>query len=368
MRAIWMPAATAALAAGAALAGPPDVCPRPLPRPATLGSATLGPATLGLSAPNRSSPAATALAPSTSVAAPPRVVVPAEVLLEAALAAGSAAGAAARPPGAATGPESVALPAPTAAAPAPAGTRPMPRPGGGPWVGPGVPGGVSPGGVAMSGLARGGAPPGGAPAASGAGGQAGRDDAGGAAAGAPVAAADMVAGRGWVCGKRAIRGQVLDPIGSATRGCGIDDPVQVTEVAGVPLSTAITVDCPTAKALDAWVERGLKPAVGRKGGGLDEVTILASYACRSRNNIPGGKLSEHASGHAVDIGGFVLKDGTEVTVLDDWGGRKYGKSLRKAHAAACGPFGTVLGPKADRYHRNHFHLDTASYRSGPFCQ
>jgi hypothetical protein len=27
-----------------------------------------------------------------------------------------------------------------------------------------------------------------------------------------------------------------------------------------------------------------------------------------------------------------------------------------------------LGPDADRYHQDHFHLDTASHRSGPYCR
>jgi len=38
------------------------------------------------------------------------------------------------------------------------------------------------------------------------------------------------------------------------------------------------------------------------------------------------------------------------------------------HRAACGPFGTVLGPNADRFHQDHFHFDTARHRSGPYCR
>ena len=43
-------------------------------------------------------------------------------------------------------------------------------------------------------------------------------------------------------------------------------------------------------------------------------------------------------------------------------------AMRKMHRTACGPFGTVLGPDSDRFHRDHFHFDTAKYRSGPFCR
>jgi hypothetical protein len=70
----------------------------------------------------------------------------------------------------------------------------------------------------------------------------------------------------------------------------------------------------------------------------------------------------------VDIGGFVLSDGTRVTVLNNWGEGRYGQALRAMHRAACGTFGTVLGPEANAYHRNHFHFDTARYRSGSYCE
>ena len=42
--------------------------------------------------------------------------------------------------------------------------------------------------------------------------------------------------------------------------------------------------------------------------------------------------------------------------------------LREVWRAACGPFTTVLGPEANRAHRNHFHVDLAQRKSGAFCQ
>ena len=42
--------------------------------------------------------------------------------------------------------------------------------------------------------------------------------------------------------------------------------------------------------------------------------------------------------------------------------------LREAWQGACGPFTTVLGPEANRAHRNHFHIDLAQRKSGAFCQ
>lgn len=174
--------------------------------------------------------------------------------------------------------------------------------------------------------------------------------------------------KGSICGVNAIKGTKQQSFGKPNRGCGVEDPVKVTEVSGVRLSTPATIDCDTAKALNSWVENGVKPAFGRKGGGVAELHVVAHYACRNRNNRAGGRLSEHAKGHAVDIAGFRLEDGTEVTVQDHWRSRRWSKTMRSIHGAACGPFGTVLGPNADRYHQDHFHVDTARYRSGPYCR
>jgi hypothetical protein len=127
------------------------------------------------------------------------------------------------------------------------------------------------------------------------------------------------------------------------------------------------MDCGTAKALKKWLNKGAKPAVGSKGGGLSGLKIAAHYSCRTRNNIAGAKISEHGKGRAIDISGLTLNDGRTITVLEGWnnGDRR---TMRKAHKAACGPFGTVLGPDADRYHKDHFHFDTARHRGGSYCR
>lgn len=171
-----------------------------------------------------------------------------------------------------------------------------------------------------------------------------------------------------LCGTRTIRGAEAEPITSSIKACGLDDGVRVTSVDGVRLTRAATMDCTTAKALDEWVQDGVKPAFGRKGGGVEALVVYASYSCRPRNNIPGARISEHGKGRAIDVGGFVLGDGTQVSVLTGWRSKTYGKTLQRIHAAACGPFGTVLGPKSDVFHQNHFHMDTARYRSGAYCR
>jgi len=173
---------------------------------------------------------------------------------------------------------------------------------------------------------------------------------------------------GAICGDRAIQGRTVAPIQGRVRGCGVARPVAVTAVDGVRLSQAAVMDCDTAKALKTWVRRGLKPAVGRLGGGVDRLQVAAHYVCRTRNHQPGAPISEHGRGRAIDISAIVLKNGAGITVEQGWKRRAEGRLLRRVHKAACGPFGTVLGPEADRHHRDHFHFDTARHRGGAYCR
>ena len=120
-------------------------------------------------------------------------------------------------------------------------------------------------------------------------------------------------------------------------------------------------------ATDHWVQTAVLPAA-RHYFGVDvvELQVAASYSCRPRNGIAGGPLSEHGHANALDISGFVLADGRRVSVLTGWSGNVAERAfLRAVHKGACRTFTTVLGPNADAYHRDHFHLDLARHgRSG----
>lgn len=174
--------------------------------------------------------------------------------------------------------------------------------------------------------------------------------------------------KGAVCGDVAIQGENVGRVTGKLRGCGIENAVRVRSVSGVGLSTGAVMDCGTATALKRWMEGSAKPALSRKGGGLTSIRVAAHYACRTRNNQRGAKLSEHGKGRAIDISAFRLADGSEITLLNGWNNRKYSKALRQMHKGACGTFGTVLGPNANKFHRDHFHFDTARYRSGSYCK
>lgn len=173
--------------------------------------------------------------------------------------------------------------------------------------------------------------------------------------------------RGQVCGDPAIQGETLGRV-PGRGACGIDSGVRVRSVAGVTLRPAATIDCRTATALKGWVARTAKPAVGQMGGGVQSLRVVSHYACRNRNSASSGRLSEHAFGRAIDIAGIGLKNGQEITVLTDWNRGAAGRALAAMWRGACGPFGTVLGPNANAAHRDHFHFDTARYRSGSYCR
>jgi hypothetical protein len=171
--------------------------------------------------------------------------------------------------------------------------------------------------------------------------------------------------KGSVCGDPAIKGEALSPILSRVKGCSVDQPVRVTSVDGVTLSQSAVINCDTARALKQWIRTGLKPAFGRKE--VVSLRVAASYACRPRNNVKGARTSEHGAGNAIDISMITLAGGKSVSVAEDWR-RPAGKPMKKAYRAACGTFGTTLGPDGDRYHKDHMHFDIARQRGGPYCR
>ena len=146
--------------------------------------------------------------------------------------------------------------------------------------------------------------------------------------------------------------------------CGVTNAYRVTEAAGVKLSQPATIRLATAQQLHDWLRDRAIPIIGNRGGGLVGIQVPSHYACRTRNSRRGARISEHAKGNAIDISAFTLADGTRITVLG-WRGRDR-RVLRRLHASACGPFGTVLGPDSDRFHQDHFHFDIADYRNGPY--
>ena len=163
---------------------------------------------------------------------------------------------------------------------------------------------------------------------------------------------------GRICRDNDIRGEILRPITGEVAGCGISAPVRVQSIAGVTLNPAAIMTCDTAKATKAWLKDTAVPAWGRLGGGLQQLEISGSYVCRTRNSQPGAEISEHGKGRALDVRAFTLASGFSVSVEKGWNDPLAGKVLRQVHKGGCRPFSVVLGPDADRFHRDHLHFDT----------
>jgi len=150
--------------------------------------------------------------------------------------------------------------------------------------------------------------------------------------------------------------------------CGLTHPFKVYALndGRLPLDKPLVLDCPMIPTLEAWINDSVEPAAeARFGAGLAELEVFGSYSCRSVDDMPGQKLSEHAFANAVDVSGFKLTDGREISIVRDWKRKDSDESafLHEAHAGACGDFTTILGPGADVFHYNHFHLDLAMHGS-----
>ena len=146
--------------------------------------------------------------------------------------------------------------------------------------------------------------------------------------------------------------------------CGMDHPFKVAAFSEgtVSLKTNVTLACPIIPSIDGWLNEIVKPAALMYFG-IPVVDIRAgTYNCRPRNNQIGAKLSEHSYGNAIDIMAFVLADGREITIVKGWKGDPVEQEfLREAFVGACRYFNTVLGPGADAFHYDHFHLDLARH-------
>ncbi len=154
-------------------------------------------------------------------------------------------------------------------------------------------------------------------------------------------------------------------------GCEVRNAWSVESIGTVSFSQPATLNCGMAEPLRVWLEHTVQPAADRQfGEPVVGVDIAASYSCRPRNNVRGAKMSEHGFGNAIDISAFTLESGRKISVEEGWRGASAERGfLRTVHGNACGEFHTVLGPNADRAHRNHLHLDLQNRRSGrTYCR
>lgn len=126
----------------------------------------------------------------------------------------------------------------------------------------------------------------------------------------------------------------------------------------------------------------LAPAAGPAGPATSVVNALRPAIGTIADGVPGLRLPGPRTGEANAGYGLAVPD-KRFTQPNWLGGPKpaagavvdgartglnRAQFLRDAQQSACRTFGTVLGPEADVYHRNHFHVDMAERRTGSFCQ
>ncbi|MBF9194519.1 extensin family protein [Microvirga sp. BT290] len=155
------------------------------------------------------------------------------------------------------------------------------------------------------------------------------------------------------------------PDRASEEGCGLSNAVEVSQ-SSVRLSGSFTATCPLTVAWALFEQHVLLPAAREHlGQNIVSVMHFGTYACRNINHRAGGRRSEHATANAIDIAGFVLANGQQITVKGDWaGGDTHQRAfLRTLRDGACRFFDVVLSPNYNEAHYNHFHFDMGSYRA-----
>ena len=151
-------------------------------------------------------------------------------------------------------------------------------------------------------------------------------------------------------------------------GCSAIGAVQLVNM-GTPAAGLRAMTCPLARQFARWSRESLQPAADQwLHSRIVRIETFGTYACRTRDNIPGERLSQHAFANAVDVSGFQLEDGRHVTVEQGWRGSddRVRRFLRQIHQGGCRRFNIGLSPDSDRYHYNHLHFDMGP--NGPYCR
>ncbi|MCX7283087.1 MAG: extensin family protein [Novosphingobium sp.] len=124
--------------------------------------------------------------------------------------------------------------------------------------------------------------------------------------------------------------------------------------------------CAVDAGLALWLEHGVQPAAERiLGTQVARIEHMGTSNCRRIGGGAAGNWSEHATGNAIDIGAFVLKDGRRIAVRNGWTSGDDGAAfLRAVRDSACDSFTTVLSPDYNAAHADHLHLDQAQRAGG----
>lgn len=160
--------------------------------------------------------------------------------------------------------------------------------------------------------------------------------------------------------------KVLEPAGE--RACARPDRTRLASFPMTPRRDPAT--CQLNVGLQMWLDRVVEPTARDSfGQGIAEIQQLGIFSCRRMYGGSASAWSEHATGNAIDVAGFVLEDGTTISIVRDWDGDEEKTAfLRQVRDGACNYFATTLSPDYNAAHRDHFHLDQASRGFGSACR
>lgn len=154
-------------------------------------------------------------------------------------------------------------------------------------------------------------------------------------------------------------------LGSAEPNCRVEDGVSIVSENDRSIDYApagLVTSCPVAAALALWEREVVQPAALRSfGSRVARLDHFGSFSCRRIYGRDSGAYSEHSTADAIDVAGFRLANGMQVSVLGDWGGGgEKAAFLREVRDGACDLFSTVLSPDFNAAHADHLHLDQAA--------
>jgi len=137
----------------------------------------------------------------------------------------------------------------------------------------------------------------------------------------------------------------------------------------LPLAGRAEMTCTLGAGLALWERRVQPLAETMLGSRIARIEHFGTYSCRRVYGRSTGDWSEHSTGNAIDVAGFVLADGRRIAVAADWKGEgRDAAFLHRARDEACGIFGTVLSPDYNAAHADHLHLDQAARGWGGYCR
>ena len=161
-------------------------------------------------------------------------------------------------------------------------------------------------------------------------------------------------------------GATADPLPDFVKDgeCHIRPQVRLTALGETRLDPLKT-RCQIALRMAMWERHGIQPAARRHlGTEVRRILHFSSYSCRPMRTTFSGapRMSTHATANAVDMSGFELDDGRQVTLVKNWTQPiAEAAFLKDVRDSACDWFRVTLGPDYNRLHADHFHLQHSGW-------